>query len=77
MRYKVMQKMQVEINDMVIAAIQCSGSHLHTYANEIERSEEFSRMDSVGDLIREAHSRILTEIAIIKEFAIRCEKQKK
>lgn len=69
--------MQVEINDMVIAAIRCSVSHMHNYANEVEWSEEFARTDSVGDLLREAHSRMLTEIAIIKEFAIRCEKQKK
>lgn len=69
--------MQVEINDAVIEAMRVSISRMHTYANIIESSEEFARIDSVGDIMRHNHSSMLTEIAIIKDFAIRCEKQKK
>lgn len=69
--------MQVEINDTVLEAMRLSVSGMYNYAAIIKGHEEFSRTDSVGDALRNTYSNTLTQAAIVKDFVLRCDAEKK
>ena len=68
--------MKVEINNIVLDAMRLSVITMNSYARSLEIGEDYQRNDSVGTIIRNAHSECLSQIAIIEEFIARCDKLK-